>query len=149
MNSESPESPTPTQAVRVEQTAKARLITHTDRQLTMSVTLRYDSADPLAVRIVFPAEVSLNGKPVTWAFARDLLEVGLHMPSGGGDVQIWPCGRAQTVLELHAPDGVALVQFDTAVLLRFLTRSYAVVGRGTEQRAFDLERRLAALLKHA
>ncbi|NBM20727.1 SsgA family sporulation/cell division regulator [Streptomyces sp. GC420] len=142
-------SETQPEPVAVEQSARARLITGAERQVTVRVTLRYDSTDPLAVRITFPAEVSLDGNPVTWAFARDLLEEGLRTPSGGGDVQIWPCGRAQTVLEFHAPEGVALVQFDTAALRRFLMRSYALVGHGTEQRVFDLERGLAGLLKDA
>ncbi|NEA01265.1 SsgA family sporulation/cell division regulator, partial [Streptomyces sp. SID10116] len=69
---------------------------------------------------------SLDGAEVTWIFARELLEEGMSAPAGSGDVHIWPCGRARTVLEFHSHQGLALVQFDKIVLRRFLVRSYAV-----------------------
>ncbi|MFJ1644618.1 SsgA family sporulation/cell division regulator [Streptomyces sp. NPDC088258] len=119
----------------VEQPAKARLITDAPHPRTVSVTLRYDDADPPALRIVFPPELSLDREQgeVVWTFARDLLASGLRQPSGDGDVRVWPCGRAQTVMEFHAPDGVAVVQFDSAPLRRFLESSYALVPAGQER----------------
>lgn len=133
-------------AVTLEQPARARLITPEGCERGLSVTLRYASADPLAAQIAFPSEASLDGAEVTWIFARQLLEEGLRAPAGSGDVHIWPCGRARTVLEFHAPQGLALVQFDRAVLQRFLLRSYAVVGAGSEATGLDLDRNLARLL---
>ncbi|GAA3130476.1 SsgA family sporulation/cell division regulator [Streptomyces rectiviolaceus] len=133
-------------AVTLEQPARARLITPEGRERALPVTLRYAAADPLAVQITFPSEASLDGAEVTWIFARQLLEEGLRAPAGGGDVHIWPCGRARTVLELHAPQGLALVQFDRVVLQRFLLRTYAVVGVGREGTGLDLDQDLARLL---
>ncbi|PVE10692.1 SsgA family sporulation/cell division regulator [Streptomyces scopuliridis] len=130
----------------VEQPATARIITDAPDPKTVSVTLRYDGADPLAIRIVFPPEVSFDGDEVVWAFARDLLESGLRLPSGEGDVQVWPCGRAQVVLEFHSPDGVAVVQFDTAALRRFLDSSYARVPAGQERHDIEVETELSKLL---
>ncbi|MFD3910580.1 SsgA family sporulation/cell division regulator [Streptomyces sp. NPDC058603] len=130
----------------VVQSATARLITDAPHPKTVSVTLRYDGADPLAIRVVFPPEVSLNGDEVVWAFARDLLESGLRLPSGEGDVQVWPCGRAQIVVEFHSPDGVAVVQFDTAPLRRFLDSSYAMVPAGQERHDIEVETELSKLL---
>ncbi|MFJ5226910.1 SsgA family sporulation/cell division regulator [Streptomyces sp. NPDC088400] len=131
----------------VEQPATARLITDAPHPRTVTVTLRYDGADPLAMRIVFPPEVSLDQKgEVIWAFARDLLDEGLRLPSGTGDVQVWPCGRAQTVLEFHSPDGVAVVQFDSAPLRRFLKDSYAMVPAGEERHDIQVENELGRLL---
>ncbi|MET9483333.1 SsgA family sporulation/cell division regulator [Streptomyces sp. NPDC006638] len=130
----------------VEQPAKARLITDAAQHKTVPVTLLYDGADPLAMRIVFPPEVSLDRSEVVWAFARDLLETGLRLPSGTGDVLVWPCGRAQTVLEFHSPDGVALVQFDNAPLRRFLESSYAMVPAGKEHHEIEVENELGNLL---
>ncbi|MEV4972758.1 SsgA family sporulation/cell division regulator [Streptomyces scopuliridis] len=130
----------------VEQPATARLITDAPEPKTVSVTLRYDGADPLAIRIAFPPEVSFDDGEVVWAFARDLLESGLRLPSGEGDVQVWPCGRAQVVLEFHSPDGVAVVQFDTAPLRRFLDSSYAMVPAGQEQHDIEVETELSKLL---
>ncbi|AXG79635.1 SsgA family sporulation/cell division regulator [Streptomyces paludis] len=111
----------------VEQPAKARLITDAPQSRPVTVTLRHDGADPGTVRIAFPPEVSADGDEVVWAFARTLLETGLRQPAGddGDDVQVWPCGRAQTVMEFHSPDGVAVVQFDSAPLRRFLASTYA------------------------
>ncbi|MER8067235.1 SsgA family sporulation/cell division regulator [Streptomyces sp. NPDC094034] len=130
----------------IEQPATARLITDAPHPKTVSVTLRYDGADPLAIRIVFPPEVSLDDGDVIWAFARDLLESGLRLPSGEGDVQVWPCGRAQVVLEFHSPDGVAVVQLDTAPLRRFLDSSYAMVPVGQERHDIEVETELSKLL---
>ncbi|MFD5784436.1 SsgA family sporulation/cell division regulator [Streptomyces sp. NPDC126933] len=130
----------------VEQPAKARLITDAPHPKAVTVTLRYDGADPLALRIVFPPEVSLDQGEVVWAFARDLLESGLRLPSGYGDVQVWPCGRAQTVLEFHSREGVAMVQFDTAPLRRFLKSTYAMVPIGEERHDIEVETELSKLL---
>ncbi|MCX5206231.1 SsgA family sporulation/cell division regulator [Streptomyces sp. NBC_00237] len=137
-----------------DQPTRARLITSEQPEqpeqleqyeTAVPVVLHYDANDPLAVRATFAAEASLDGTPVSWTFARELLNAGLRAPSGSGDVHIWPCGRAQVVVELHSPDGLALVQFDTAVLRRFLLRSYAIVPAGHEDLGPGLERGLSAL----
>ena len=129
----------------LEQPARARLITAENRQLPVPAILRYGSTDPLAVHVDFPPEVSLDGQEVTWTFARVLLEEGLRGPAGGGDVHIWPCGDERTVVELHSPYGMALLQFDTGALQRFLLRTYAVVASGEEDLEAVVERGLSAL----
>jgi hypothetical protein len=129
-----------------EQSTKACLITDAPDHKTVPVTLRYDSSDPLAMRIIFPAEVSLDSDEVVWAFARDLLESGLRGPAGDGDVHVWPSGRAQAVLEFRSPEGVAVVQFDTAPLRRFLRTSYDMVPAGEERREMRVEQGLGRLL---
>ncbi|NEB76653.1 SsgA family sporulation/cell division regulator [Streptomyces sp. SID14478] len=133
--------------VMLEQPARARLVTAGGRgpERPVTVTLRYTCADPLAVELVFPAAVTLAGTEVTWAFARTLLDEGLRTPAGSGDVHVWPCGRARTVVELHAPEGMAVVQFDTSALRRFLQRSYALVPAGEEDVSAVVDRALAGL----
>ncbi|WP_030775813.1 SsgA family sporulation/cell division regulator [Streptomyces sp. NRRL S-920] len=133
-------------AVTLQQPTRARLIAPDGREYGLPVVLRYSAEDPLAVRITFPSEASLDGMEVTWIFARQLLEDGLGAPSGGGDVHIWPCGRARTVMEFHSHEGLALVQFDKIDLRRFLTRSYAAVPAGREEPALDLDQDLSRLL---
>jgi hypothetical protein len=130
----------------LKQPARARLITAQDQEIPVAVALRYLSGDPLAVHFDFPPEASLSGEDVTWSFARDLLAEGLRTPAGGGDVHIWPCGRSRTVLEFHAVEGMALLQFDTAALQRFLLRSYAVVAVGMEDVDQALDQGLTSLL---
>ena len=129
----------------IEQPARARLITAEDRELPVPATLRYSSTDPLAVYVDFPAEVSLDGRSVTWTFARVLLEEGLAGPVGGGDVHLWPYGSGTTVVEFHSPYGLALLQFDTPTLRSFLLRTYLVVGAGQEDLEEAVERGLSAL----
>ncbi|MFK4066486.1 SsgA family sporulation/cell division regulator [Streptomyces sp. NPDC029674] len=133
-------------AVTLEQPARARLVTPEGRERALPVVLRYSAEDPLAIQMTFPSQASLDGAEVTWVFARQLLEDGLVAPTGSGDVHIWPCGRARTVLEFHSHQGLALVQFDKIVLRRFLVRSYAVVPAGGEGAQIDLDEGLSRLL---
>jgi hypothetical protein len=132
--------------ITLEQPVRARLITAEDQELPVPATLRYDSTDPFAVHVDFPPEVSLAGEAVTWTFGRALLEQGVSGPAGSGDAHIWPCGRARTVMEFHSPLGLALLQFDTGALRRFLLRSYAVVAAGQEDVDAAVDQGLQALL---
>ncbi|MFI7499321.1 SsgA family sporulation/cell division regulator [Streptomyces sp. NPDC049687] len=131
--------------ITVEQPTGARLITRA-QEIAVPVTLRYTSDDPLAVHFVFPACVTLDGERATWVFARTLLAEGLVAPSGMGSVHIWPCGPSDTIVELHAPQGVTMLRFGSATLHRFLLRSYTVIEAGEELRGRVLDRDVAALL---
>lgn len=130
----------------IDHTVQARLVRRDADACPLSATLRYDPQDPLAVRFVFPAAVSLDGEEVAWVFSRRLLDDGLHRRSGEGDVRLRPCGPSRTVLELHSPVGMARVEFPTDGLRRFLELSYRAVPRGGEDATGDLERGLADLL---
>jgi hypothetical protein len=131
--------------ITLEQPARARLITAEHEELPAPTVLRYSSSDPLAVHLDFSAEVSLDGEAVTWTFARSLLADGLDGSAGGGDVQVWPSSRDRTVVELHSPYGMALLRFETSALRRFLLRTYAVVGAGSEDVGAAVERGLDSL----
>ncbi|WP_328769328.1 SsgA family sporulation/cell division regulator [Streptomyces sp. NBC_00286] len=103
----------------VEQYARAHIVTDSAQETpAVPVALRYDpEAEPAEVRVTLPGRHE-------WVVARDLLERGLRTPAASGDVRIWPCGRVQTVMEFHSPEGVAVVQFDEKALIRFLRRTY-------------------------
>lgn len=131
----------------IDHTVQAQLITRPPATRPLDPTLRYDGDDPLAVRIVFPADISLDGEEVVWAFSRDLLDAGLRGPAGEGDVHVWPCGLEQTVIELHAGEGVAVLEFRSADLWGFLHCTYDVVAAGAESARLDLDEGLAALLR--
>ncbi|OKJ06122.1 SsgA family sporulation/cell division regulator [Kitasatospora sp. CB01950] len=47
----------------IEQHTQARLILGTHRSVLLRVTLRYRAEDPLAVRMLFPAEYALDADP--------------------------------------------------------------------------------------
>lgn len=127
------------------------------------MTLAYLPEDPLAVRMAFPAEFSLDDRTdgsgsdggdgrdgreddIVWVFARQLLGAGLELPSGAGDVHVRPALGRRTMVELRAPEGTALVQFDSADLRRFLWRSRLIVPEGEEHLHLDADRALAELL---
>lgn len=130
----------------IDQALRARLCASPARDRVIPATLIYQCDDPLAARLAFPSSATLDGEEVVWTFARDLLAAGLRMPSGEGDVLVWPCGRRRTMIELSSPVGVALLQLDTEDVQDFLTRSYTAVPPGEEDRFLDLDADLAALL---
>jgi hypothetical protein len=109
----------------------ARVISDDPLYRKIPVALRFARAEPLAVRIVFPAGLSPEGTDNEWVLPKALLEAGLQAPSGTGDVRVWPCGRVQAVVELHSPEGVAVVQFDIAALRRFLRRTHSAAAPAT------------------
>ncbi|MGC5363846.1 SsgA family sporulation/cell division regulator [Streptomyces sp. DT24] len=103
----------------IEESARARLISDApDEGGQIPVALRYDAtADPPTVHVTFPGGTD-------WVLGRDLLEDGLRTPVERGGVRVWPCGRAQLVVELHSPDGVEVIELDNGPLIRFLDRTY-------------------------
>ncbi|MDF3302801.1 SsgA family sporulation/cell division regulator [Streptomyces tropicalis] len=105
----------------VEQYARAHILTDDDMQDDLGavpVVLRYDAdADPRSVRVGLP-----GGRE--WTFPRALLEQGLRVPTGTGEVRVWPCGRVQAVVEFHSSQGVSVVQLEMKTLIRFLRRTY-------------------------
>ncbi|WP_340560817.1 SsgA family sporulation/cell division regulator [Streptomyces sp. GSL17-111] len=109
-------------------------------------TLRYDTSDPLAVRVAFPAEAALHGAEVTWVFARRLLDEGLRGPAGDGDVRFRPGPPGRTFMELKAPQGSALVELAAEDLHRFLAATYTFVPQAVETARLDVDGALAALL---
>lgn len=131
----------------IEQAVQARLVASAPRTEAVAATLRYDRADPYAVSMAFPPPATLEGVEVSWAFARELLAEGVEGPAGVGDVRLRPYGIDRTVVEFHAPEGVAMVHVRTAELRRFLERSQQVVPRGREHRYLDWDAKLARLLR--
>lgn len=109
----------------VEDHARGRIVTDAPLSRPVPVALRYDADfSPATVRFVFPGDIE-------WSFPRSLLETGLRGPARRGDIGVWPCGRVQTVVEFHGGDGVAVVQFDTTALMRFLRHTYAATASAT------------------
>ncbi|UGY91875.1 SsgA family sporulation/cell division regulator [Streptomyces gobiensis] len=130
----------------IDHTMQARIIAQ-PAAFPIFGALRYDSADPLAVQLIFPAEVALDGAEVTWVFARELLDGALCDPVGTGDVQLWPNGPDRTMVELQAPEGTALVELPTRDVRHFLRRTYALVPAAEEHLRLHVDRGLADLLR--
>ncbi|OKJ93532.1 regulator [Streptomyces sp. CB03234] len=133
----------------IEQAVQARLVASAPRMETVSATLRYDREDPFAVRMAFPARATLEGVEVSWEFSRELLATGVEEPAGLGDVRVRPFGYDRTVVEFHAPEGVAMVHVRTSEVRRFLRRAQHLVPAGCEHRFLDLDQDLTELLRDA
>lgn len=117
-----------------------------DVPVLMTAELEYHADDPYAVTAVFHT----GEAPVTWVFARDLLDEGLVHEVGHGDVQIVPArdslGTHTIQLRLSSPDGIAVLEASADAVLEFLGRSYALVPPGAESQHLDIESALADLL---
>ncbi|PWJ02387.1 SsgA family sporulation/cell division regulator [Streptomyces sp. NWU49] len=130
----------------VEQECEMRLLVTPGHSIGVATRLSYDSRDPYAVHVDF--HTGLHA-PVTWLFARELLAQGTFGPCGQGDVRIWPVGagaRRMLCIALDAPDGQALLQAPSAVVERWLQRTYQLVPPGHEMRLIDVEQELCGLL---
>ena len=85
--------------------------------------LRYYCDDPFAVQLVLSIEQS---PAICWIFSRDLLISGATMPSGVGDVQVYPTHDG-VIIELRSgTSGVALLAYAPDLAL-FIDRTLAVV----------------------
>ncbi|MFJ4897551.1 MULTISPECIES: SsgA family sporulation/cell division regulator [unclassified Streptomyces] len=133
-------------SIVIEQSVQARMVASAPQMETLPAVLSYDRTDPFAIRMAFPAPATLEGTEVSWEFSRELLAEGMDVPAGVGDVRIRPFGYDRTVLEFHAPEGIAMVHVRTADLRRFLRRTQQLVPVGGEHRFLDLDRSLTDLL---
>ena len=125
-----------------------RLVVPGGPSLPVIATLRYETADPWAVRVGFQTGGEGDGI-VEWMFARQLLTDGVAKTVGEGDVRVWPSkvGREHFVnLAMASPSGSALFEIDRDALVEFLQQTYLAVPTGHEAEVVDIDAELAALL---
>lgn len=123
-----------------------RLVVPGNPALPVAADVRYDVADPYAVRVAFHTG---GAELVEWTFARQLLTDGVTRPVGHGDVQVWPAesGAGACVnLCLSSPSGRAQFEVPLSTLVEFLSRTYAAVPTGSESDHVDVDAELALLL---
>ena len=125
-----------------------RLVVPGGPSLPVIASLRYETADPWAVRVGFQTGGEGDGV-VEWMFARQLLTDGVAKTVGEGDVRVWPSkiGREHFVnLAMASPSGSALFEIDRDALVQFLQQTYLAVPTGHEAEVVDIDAELAALL---
>lgn len=114
------------------------------RPMAFMATCQYSPDDPYAVWLTFHVPAG----DVPWALSRSLLARGLTRPAGEGDVRVRPVlgddRRAMVEMTFRTDEGRLRVQVRAADLLRFLTRTWALVAPGEE--TVDLDGLVAALL---
>ncbi len=108
--------------------------------------LIFDPTDPYAVAMHLEAKSGT----VVWTFARELLADGLYVPTGNGDVQVWPClsnaGDAVVIVELCSPDGLALLQAPSRLVHDFVASTYEIVPEGEETAHLQMDALISQLL---
>ena len=130
-----------------------RLVVPGGPSLPIVASLRYETADPWAVRVAFQTgaknEDGSGDGVVEWMFARQLLTDGVATTVGEGDVRVWPTriGDESFVnLAMASPSGSALFEIDRDSLVEFLQQTYLAVPTGSEEEVVDLDAELALLL---
>ncbi|AJE84074.1 MULTISPECIES: SsgA family sporulation/cell division regulator [Streptomyces] len=106
------------------------------------VELRYETADPYAVRLTFHLP---GDAPVTWAFGRELLIDGVGGPCGDGDVRIAPADPEllnEVLIKLQVGSDQAVFRAGVAPLVAFLDRTDKLVPLGQERALADFESHL-------
>ena len=129
-----------------------RLVVPGGPSLPIRAGLRYETADPWAVRVAFQTGAQNDDAQdgvVEWMFARQLLTDGVAKTVGEGDVRVWPTqveGDYFVNLAMASPSGSALFEIDRDALVEFLQQTYLAVPTGTEEEVVDLDAELALLL---
>ena len=112
----------------------------------ISSTWQFTTANPYAVQVTF----HVSSGPVTWLFARELLDDGCQATSGLADVRISPTNHCNygRVIELHlsSPSGRALLLVSVPAITDFLRRTYALVPAGMEGRHLQMDKWLSSVL---
>jgi len=107
--------------------------------------LRYLCDDPFAVQMLLSIEQS---PAICWILSRDLLITGAAMPSGVGDVQVYPTHDG-VIIELRSGVYVVALLAYAPDVTEFIARTLAVVPVGAELDRHDTEGELALLLPSA
>lgn len=107
---------------------------HLGASVPVTVTLRWEDADPFAVHLV------VHGREVIdWEVDRELLAHGLLTPVGELDVQLAPHVNGLLVRLDNGQGGTAWFVFDTDVVTGFLAATYRQVPLGAEHMDLDAE----------
>lgn len=122
------------------------LLVPRDEPLPVDAELVYRPEDPYAVTVEFVVD---EDERVTWTFARQLLHEGLVLPTGDGDVRVWPAngfGGRVLRLRMSAPSGRAVFEVRADAVAEFLLATYASVPAGAERQHLDIDGGLRELL---
>ncbi|MFD0392653.1 SsgA family sporulation/cell division regulator [Streptomyces nogalater] len=114
----------------------------------LAVRFSYDRLHPFTVLLDMPRPG--GGGSARWSFARELLQSGMHRPSGEGDVRVWPpcrCNnRADVRLFLRDGTGSALLDVPSQPLREWLVRTWEAVPPGEENAWIDWDTLVGRLL---
>jgi len=126
-------------------TAATEMILISDDSLpAVNAELRYYCDDPFAVQML----LSVDQCPaICWTFGRELLMTGVSMPTGIGDVQVYPTHDG-VIIELRSGGIAARLLAHTPEIVDFTGRTLEFVPLGSEMDQYDLDRGLRSLPVH-
>ena len=107
----------------------------------IAATFKYNVFEPFTVTASF---VLGDGPAVQWVLSRDLLREGIVMPTGLGDIRVYPV--ADTLyMELASPSGRAILEAPIAPVIEFISTVFATVPEGREHEYFSVDAELDML----
>ncbi|MFE2066702.1 SsgA family sporulation/cell division regulator [Streptomyces sp. NPDC059467] len=107
--------------------------------LPVVTDLRYDSADPYSVFMVFNAGTDMV---IEWEFGRELLNSGRRRLAGLGDVQIWPAevrGHGLVCMSFRSGWEMFVVAASAVVIDEFMKCTFETVSLGEEGTFLGIE----------
>ncbi|MGW4380655.1 SsgA family sporulation/cell division regulator [Kitasatospora sp. NPDC004531] len=113
-------------------------------ETAVEARLRFDSAEPYAVCLLFPP-LRPGDEAVEWSFGRELLNEGRHAPAGRGDVVVAPGPDSTVHVTLRGHTGQAVISIPGEAVTGFLIDSFTLVPAGTESSYLDLDAELERL----
>ena len=92
--------------------------------------------------------LSVDQSPaIRWVFGRELLITGVAMPSGIGDVQVYPTHDG-VIIELRSGTAAARLLAHAPDVMDFTDRTQELVPLGSEMDHYSLARNLDAVPVH-
>lgn len=119
-------------------------VVHAGEEGQLSAQFAYDVHDPYAVSLTM---ITPGSRPVTWTFARELLDGGLGRGFGSGAVIVAPSpDDRELLIGLHVASDCAVIHLDPAPIRRFLDNTYRAVRPGREHEHVNVDEAVAQLL---
>ncbi len=101
-------------------------------------TFTYNVYEPFQVAAAF----TIGGaSTVQWVMGRDLLREGVVLPTGLGDIRVYPVADTLYV-ELTSPSGRAILEGPIDPIIAFVEAVFAAVPEGREQEYFSIDAEL-------
>jgi hypothetical protein len=117
-------------------TAATEMILISDASLpAVNAEMRYHCDDPFAIQLL----LSIDQSPaICWIFGRELLMTGVRMPTGVGDVQVYPTHDG-VIIELRSGSTAARLLAHIPDVTEFTDQSLQIVPLGAEMDHYDLD----------
>ena len=126
-------------------TATTEMILISDACLpAVNAELRYFCDDPIAVHLL----LSIDQSPaISWTFGRELLISGVTMPSGIGDVQVYPTHDG-VIIELRSGAAAARLLAHIPDIIDFTDTTVEFVPLGSEMDHYSIDVDLTSMPLH-